>query len=308
MSRPLRIEYPGALYHLTARGNDRDDIFSDEDDRYCFLRLLGQEIAQQGWICYAYCLMDNHYHLLIETPEGNLVCGMRRLNGRYTQAFNRRQAHVGHVFQGRYKSILVEKEAYLLELSRYVTLNPVRAGMVETPEAYAWSSYRSAVGLAVSPPWLASERLIEHFGGKAAYARFVADGRKSAPPWDELRGQIWLGGESFREQMQQRIPHQGVADIPREQLQPVRPDAETILQIVADYFGCAIEEILSRVHREGYLLAVYLLRRVVNMPLADVAALVAVSTSRVSQIQRKILDGMLQLEVNELLSRCKVKN
>jgi len=155
MSRPLRVEFPGALYHLTARGNNKDEIFLNDDDRLCFLELFGQEIEQQRWICYAYCLMDNHYHLLVETPEGNLVNGMRRLNGRYTQTFNRRHGHVGHVFQGRYKSILVEKDAYLFELSRYIVLNPVRAGMVEVPEAYAWSSYQSAVGLTDSPAWLA---------------------------------------------------------------------------------------------------------------------------------------------------------
>jgi len=206
MSRPLRIEYPGALYHLTARGNSRDDIFLNDEDRHCFLQLFGEEIVQQGWICYAYCLMDNHYHLLVETPEGNLVCGMRRLNGRYTQSFNHRHGHVGHVFQGRYKSILVEKDAYLLELSRYIALNPVRAGMVASPDSYAWSSYQGCAGLTASPDWFASELLMEHFGSAEAYIRFVEDGMKCSSPWDELQGQIWLGGESFRTQMQQRIP------------------------------------------------------------------------------------------------------
>src|SRR4030067_279618 len=116
MSRPLRLEYAGALYHLTARGNARADIFADDDDRGLFLKLLGQEIAQQGWRCYAYCLMDNHYHLLIETPEPNLVAGMRRLNGGYTTAFNRRHRRVGHWVQGRYKAILVYRDGFLLGL------------------------------------------------------------------------------------------------------------------------------------------------------------------------------------------------
>jgi len=308
MSRPLRIEYPGALYHLTARGNSRDDIFLDDDDRHSFLRMFGQEIEQQGWLCYAYCLMDNHYHLLVETPDGNLVCGMRRLNGRYTQGFNRRHGHVGHVFQGRYKSILVEKDAYLFELSRYIVLNPVRAGMVETPESYPWSSYRSSIGLAVSPPWLASQQLMKYFGGEEAYAGFVEDGMNSVSPWAELQGQIWLGGPSFREQMQQRIPHAGVADIPAEQLCPVRPDCDSVLLNVANYFACEIADVLSRSHKEGYFLAAYLLRREVNMSLADVADLFGISCSRISQIQRMVLDGMLQLDVNELANRCKLKN
>jgi REP element-mobilizing transposase RayT len=109
MARPLRLEFPGAVYHLTARGNARQRIFDDDGDRRRFLDLFGCEVQQQGWRCYAYCLMDNHYHLLIETPEGNLVAGMRRLNGAYTQTFNRRHQRVGHLFQGRYKSIVVQE-------------------------------------------------------------------------------------------------------------------------------------------------------------------------------------------------------
>jgi len=308
MSRPLRIEYPGALYHLTARGNSRDEIFLDVDDRHAFLRMLGQEIEQQRWLCYAYCLMDNHYHLLVETPEGNLICGMRRLNGRYTQAFNRRHEHVGHVFQGRYKSILVEKDAYLFELSRYIVLNPVRANMVKKPESYTWSSYRSSIGLSVSPPWLASGQLINFFGSKEAYARFVEEGMNIESPWNELQGQIWLGGSSFREQMQQRIPQTGITGIPNEQLHPVRPDCDAVLRKVVNYFACEIEDVLSRRHRVGYFLATYLLRREVNMSLAEVSDLFGVSCSRISQIQRMFLDGMMQAEVSELVKRYKLKN
>src|ERR1700675_1231059 len=115
MARPLRLEFAGALYHLTARGNARQKIYLCVEDRHRFLDLLGKEIEQQGWICYAYCLMDNHYHLLIETPEPNLVAGMRRLNGVYTQAFNRHHRRVGHLLQGRYKAIVVDKNAYLQE-------------------------------------------------------------------------------------------------------------------------------------------------------------------------------------------------
>ena len=133
MARPLRLEFPGALYHITSRGNARQEIFLSDDDRTSFLNLLGREVKQQRWNCYAYCLMSNHYHIVIETPEGNLVLGMRRLNGAYSQEFNRRHGRVGHLFQGRYKSIIVDRESYLLELCRYVVLNPVRAGIVEQP-------------------------------------------------------------------------------------------------------------------------------------------------------------------------------
>jgi REP element-mobilizing transposase RayT len=141
-----RLEFAGALYHLTARGNARADIFADDEDRRLFLELLGKEISQQRRRCYAYCLMDNHFHLLIETPEPNLVAGMRRLNGVYTQSFNRRHGRAGHVFQGRYQSIVVDKDSYGLELSRYAVLNPVRARRLKHPQNWPWSSYRATVG------------------------------------------------------------------------------------------------------------------------------------------------------------------
>ena len=141
MARPLRIEYPGALYHVTARGNARQRIYNDSKDCQAFLDLLGKLSDRYHWLCHAYCLMTNHYHLLLETPEGNLAEGMRQLNGIYTQAFNRRHHKVGHVFQGRYHAILVDKDCYLLEVARYIVLNPVRAKMVKEAQAYLWSSY-----------------------------------------------------------------------------------------------------------------------------------------------------------------------
>jgi putative transposase len=131
MSRPLRLEFPDALYHITSRGDRREDIYEDYDDRSGFLDVFASVIDQFNWVCYAYCLMTNHYHLLVQTPDGNLSKGMRQLNGIYTQNYNRRHNKTGHLFQGRYKSILVDKDNYLLELSRYIVLNPVKAGMVK---------------------------------------------------------------------------------------------------------------------------------------------------------------------------------
>ncbi len=141
MARPLRLQFPGAVYHLTARGNARQDIYLDDMDRLAFVRRLGHEVQQQRWACYAYCLMSNHYHLLIETPEGNLVSGMRRLNGMYCQAFNRRHGRVGHVLQGRYTSIVVDRNPYLLELCRYTC-------------GRAWSRLSaSGPGVVIRRPW-----------------------------------------------------------------------------------------------------------------------------------------------------------
>lgn len=139
-------------------GLRREAIFEDDEDRRVFLSTLAEVVERFHWICHAYCLMTNHYHLVVETPDANLSKGMRQLNGVYTQASNRRHGRVGHLFQGRFKGILVDKEGYLLELTRYVVLNPVRAGMVAQPGQWSWSSYRAMVGEEASPEWLAGGR------------------------------------------------------------------------------------------------------------------------------------------------------
>jgi len=154
MARPLRIEFPGAVYHITSRGNALQDIYVDDADREAFLDVLTRVVERFHWLCHAYCLMGNHYHLLVETLEPTLSRGMRQLNGVYTQRFNRRHGRAGHLFGGRFKAILVEREAYLLELCRYVVLNPVRAGLVRAAKDWPWSSYRATAGLAEAPPFL----------------------------------------------------------------------------------------------------------------------------------------------------------
>ncbi|MCX5971105.1 MAG: transposase [Coprothermobacterota bacterium] len=151
LARPLRIEFEDAVYHITSRGNERKEIYRDARDRTLFLAVLRQVNPRYHWLCHAYCLMDNHYHLLIETPEGNLSQGMRQLNSLYTQGFNRGHGRVGHVLQGRYRAIVIEKESHLLEVCRYVALNPVRAKAVERPEDWNWSSYGGTAGLGAIP-------------------------------------------------------------------------------------------------------------------------------------------------------------
>ena len=161
MARPLRIEFSGALYHLTARGNAQQDIFIEDDDRSDFLNRLENVCHRYHWHCHAYCLMSNHYHLLVETQQPTLSKGMKHLNGVYTQGFNRRHQRVGHVFQGRFKGILVESDAYLLELSRYIVLNPVRAQMVRSAKDWPWSRYRATAGISGAHPCLATDRVLD---------------------------------------------------------------------------------------------------------------------------------------------------
>ena len=230
MARPLRVEFSGAIYHLTSRGNARQKVFFTDTDRELFLDTLSQVVSRYGWICHAYCLMANHYHLLVETPKANLSLGMRQLNGMYTQSFNRRHNRVGHLFQGRFKAILVEKESYLLELCRYIVLNPVRVKGKGEIGGWKWSSYRATAGLASVPEFLSTDWILEQFGKKRAkaqkqYRAFVREGLENRP-WEELKGQIYLGSEAF---IERHSPgNQELKEIPRVQLKAVKPSLERI--------------------------------------------------------------------------------
>ncbi len=230
MARPLRIEFAGALYHVyhvTSRGDGRDDIYVEDEDRKLWLDVLGQVCERFNWVIHAYCQMGNHYHLLIETPDGNLAKGMRQLNGVYTQRFNQTHNRVGHVFQGRYKAILVQKDAYLLELSRYIVLNPVRARMVRTARDWPWSNYRATAGMTSAPEWLETDWILAAFAkrkheAQTAYRRFVAEGKDQPSPWEGLKNQIYLGSEAFVEEMQRKVDgDQRLSEIPKTQRRPV---------------------------------------------------------------------------------------
>jgi len=223
MARPLRIEYSGAIYHVTSRGNAQADIYLEDSDRETFLESLARVIDRFGWVCHAYCLMSNHYHLVTETPKANLSSGMRQLNGIYTQRFNRRHHRVGHIFQGRYKAILVEREAYLLELSRYVVLNPVRAGIVENVRDWPWSSYSATAGIEASPAWLSPDWQLSLFGKQKRrccdrYMQFVAEGIKHGSIWKKLNQQIYLGTDDFVERVKSELcSERDLSEVPKVQ-------------------------------------------------------------------------------------------
>ncbi len=239
MSRPVRIEFCGALYHVTARGDRRETIYEDDEDRCGFLALLGEVVEQFNWLCHGYCMMSNHYHLLIETPDGNLSKGMRQLNGVYTQATNRRHGRVGHLFQGRYKAILVDADAYLLELSRYLVLNPVRAAMVADPADWPWSSYRPMVGLEKPPSWLATDGLLAQFGrsrqaARDAYQKFVAEGICNPSPWESVLHQVFLGDETFVSAMQAHLSESAKADINVPRVHR-RPPPTPLSELASEY-------------------------------------------------------------------------
>lgn len=238
MARPLRIQFEGAVYHITSRGNARQEIFLDDKDRTAFLEVVADVVDRFGLICHAYCLMSNHYHLLIETPEPNLSRGMQLLNGVYTQRFNHRHKRFGHVLQGRYKAILVERESHLLELARYVVLNPVRARMVRSVKDWPWSSYRATSGQSDVQEFLHVDWILSQFDSRRdravrAYRRFVRQGR-GIDAWEGLRAGSLLGSEGFVEKMRPLL-----LDTPADQnvlhreRDAARPSLEAIFQDVA---------------------------------------------------------------------------
>lgn len=262
MARPLRLEYAGALYHVTARGNARQDIFLDDDDRQRFLGVLDRVVSRFHLLLHAYCLMDNHFHLVVETPEANLSKAMRQLNGVYTQVFNRRHRRVGHVLQGRFKAIVVEREGYLLELCRYVVLNPVRAGLIRQPNTYPWSSYRATAGLASAPACLTVDWLLSQFGrqrsaAQTKYRAFVAEGIGQESPWEQVQGQVLLGSDRFVEQLRPGLQEKRpLKEIPRQQRFADRPTLRQLFPVRFRANRTQRNETIRRAHVEhGYSLS-----------------------------------------------------
>jgi putative transposase len=280
VSRPLRIEFPGAIYHVTSRGDRREPIFADDADRQNLLEVVAQAMDRFDAEVLAYCLMGNHYHFVVHTRVANLSRLMRHLNGVYTQNFNRRHQKVGHLFQGRFKAVLVDRDAYLLEVCRYVELNPVRARMVADPGAWPWSSYRAHVGAAPTPDWLDTAGLHGYLLGRPAvsaadvrrattrYATLVAEGR-DIRLWDTaLRQQIYLGDEPFIERMQAlaAAPGRQAAEVPRAQRQPTVRLADLLAS------GVPRAAALRRAHVEG------------GVTMTALAAELGLSVSRVSRL------------------------
>lgn len=189
MARPLRVQAPGAHYHVGARGNDGKAVFVSDEDRRRFLALLGHVVDRYGWRLYAYCLMDNHYHLALSTPEPNLGVGMGRLNQLYVQWFNHRHDRTGHLFARRYWSTVLESDAHMVAVIRYIATNPVRAGLCERPRDWPWSSAPATAGLVPTPPfldvgWVLRQLATDRGEAKAIYAGLVEDGawpRSSGP-------------------------------------------------------------------------------------------------------------------------------
>jgi REP-associated tyrosine transposase len=246
MARPLRLEFAGAIYHVTARGNAQEPIYLDDGDRDRFLTTLARVVKRYEWICHAYCLMGNHYHLVVETPRPSLAAGMQHLNGVYAQGFNQRHGRVGHVFGGRFKAVLVERQGHLAKLAAYVVCNPVKAGVCAEPSEWAYSSYRATAGLTDAPAYLTIDWLLSQFApdrrlAQARFRAFVTE--HSHRPWDELRGGIYLGTDDFVDEL---APNEPLREIVRPQWQPLLPSLPELF----DEYGSSALEVAHR--RYGY--------------------------------------------------------
>jgi REP element-mobilizing transposase RayT len=259
MARPLRIEYDGAVYHVTSRGNAKKPIFKDDIDRRLFLNILEKVTKRYNWLCHAYCLMGNHFHLAIETPDGNLSKGMKHLNGVYTQTFNKKNRRVGHVFQGRYKAILIQKESHLLEVCRYIVLNPVRAGIETKPDNWRWSSYRATAGIGKPHPCLTIDWVLGQFHknrnqAQKEYRRFVIAAKGKERIWSEIRAQSILGEDEFTENLIKYAKgFEDIKEIPRNQRYFNRPTLHTLLtEKIMNNRKKKIDMVVRAVEKHGY--------------------------------------------------------
>jgi len=295
MSRPLRIEFPGAVYHVTARSAGGETIFTVDAERSHFLDLLGREIGQHRWLCYGFCLLDSEYRLVVETPEGDLGRGIGRLNAIYSQWFNRRHHRNGHLFRGRYKAVVLEKDVWLAPVLRDLALAPVRAGLTEKPGRWPWSSHRSIGKGRGTPDWLSVDAVLAEFADAAqsprkSYRQFVNEGGQSPRPWEQVRAQLYLGSNAWLERMTRAQGKPEAAGLSPARSE--RPSRETIIGAVARCAGVPAAATLDRhVRQDVFQVTVYLLRRAADLSLKEVADLARVSPPRISQIQRAIEDA-----------------
>jgi REP-associated tyrosine transposase len=293
MSRPLRLEFPGAIWHVTSRGNEKREIVRDDDDRRRFVGFLAQATLESNWLLHAWVLMSNHYHLLVETPEVGLSKGVGWLNEMCAIKFNEKYDRVGHLFQGRFKGIIVEREGHLFELVRYIVLNPVRCGVVRFAADYPWSNYRATAGLVPAPPWLEIEWTLRQFGPDRAtaeegYRRFVADARgASYNPWESLVGQIYLGGSDFCDRMQALVKSRTRSrEHPELQRQLVRPSLDKIVTLVAERFAVTKDSLKQKSRGQARKAVAMLAADEARLPLRSIAERMGVSDWAISKMRR----------------------
>jgi putative transposase len=296
MARPLRLEFPGALYHVMSRGNEKANIFRDDRDRRTFLGILAGVVQKERWLLHSFCLLGNHYHLLLETPLGKLSRGMHSLNALYSQRFNRRHERSGHLFEGRFKALLVEKESHLLELHRYIVLNPVRAGLVARPEEWVWSSYRATCGHVNPPPWLEVQWTLAQFAPAReaavdSYVRFVLSALETITPPTVVR-QLYLGGSTFVADMARRLVDRNLdTEIPLVQQSPCPPTLDEFGSAVAADWNVPVSVLFRARTSEPKVAAIYLATQLTGLTKREIGAAFGVKRGRVSNVISEVKRG-----------------
>lgn len=311
MARKLRVEVEGGLYHVIARGNDRQDIFHTHEDRLRFLSLLAKQKARSPFFIYAFCLMTNHIHILLERQAETVGSIMQRVLGGYSRYYNRKYKHVGHVFQARHKAILCQTDRYLAELVRYIHLNPVRAGMVKLPEEYAYSSHRAYLGLEEAGV-TDVDPVLRLFGSSKAAAReafqaYVAAGMGIRYPDDldsPAEGYI-LGSDEFVDETIHRL-----GDTPRRRSEHSKKqvrqfDAAALIAAVASVFGISEEQFCGPEKNAKAVLAKEVLILIGREQGATVNQLSLIAGLDTSNISRRCDTARLKLETDRKLSYAK---
>jgi len=299
MARPLRLELPGAVYHVSTFGNAGQAVFREAEEPALFLEIVGQACARFDWCCLAYCLLPDRYHLVVETRRPTLTRGMRQINGRYTQSFNRRHGIGGHLFQGRYRAVMVEKPAFLAAVCRDTVRQPVERGLAAAPAAWRWSSHRAVAGRLppgrAAPDWLALEELLALYGPEldTARRRYTADVEANDRPavWESLRHQIFLGSDGFVEEMRERAKAEAarrgnLTEIPKAQWQAPPPPLDSFIAAAESR-----EEAMAR----AYLSGAY--------SQSSIAAHFAVHYSTVSRAVRRYEKGLEEVGAAALADR-----
>lgn len=306
MSRPLRVEYPGAFYHVTSRGNERRTVFQSNRDREKYLSYVEAAHERYGAVIHAYCLMGNHYHLLLETPRGNLSKILHYINGAYTTYFNIKRSRSGHLFQGRFKGILVDKDEYCKELSCYIHLNPVRVGMVKAPLEYPWSSYRYFVGRDKKPKWLTTEFVLGDFGGEGRrgfrkYREYVEGGQDEEldNPLKKVIASTFLGDKEFIERI--KLEYLGKKEIDRRDL----PALKKIL--IGPSLELIEKAVIKGVGRGDLLfkkICIYLSYQHSGLNLREIGEYFGMQRSAISQLSRRFAETVKgNQEIRKVLSK-----
>lgn len=304
MSRALRLDFANTLWHVTHRGNEQRPIYRDAADCSFFLKLLAETVERFRWILTAYVLMVNHYHLCVELAEDDTLSrGVQWLDGNYVSYFNWRYRRSGHLYHGRFKGHIIEKEIYFQNVARYIVLNPVRAGMCSTAADYEWSSYRATAGITECPTWLARNEVLRTQGRNYAeaheqYARFVGCGLGDNP-WENLIGQIYLGSKDWAARMRALAAERPIStEIPRAQRRVGRPSPEDILNVVANVMAIAPRQILDSRGREARMMTAWLGFHESLLTQREIAGTLGISSGYVSKMLKEC---KAQLSVNSEL-------